>query len=444
MPQARVLLVDDDPSMLTLYSYRLQACNCVITTAQSGTEALEALNKELPDLVITDLRMENMDGLALFDRIQAQWPSLPVIIFTAQGSIREAVNATQKGVFSFLTKPPDKDELVTTINQALQLSRRINIPHGEWQALFSTRSAKMHALIDQAKLLASSDVNVLISGESGAGKEVLARSLHRYGDRSDKPFVAINCGAMPGELLESELFGHVKGAFTGAARDHEGLFVAADGGVLFLDEIGDMPLVLQSKLLRVLQEKTVRPLGGTKDRAINVRIISATHQNLTEAIKNKTFREDLFYRLNVVNLKVPPLRERKEDIPLMVTTFLDALAKNHNMTKQLAPQALVLLLSYDWPGNVRQLKNVIEQVYALSTSAMISPLLIENAIPDLNRGDVKPLTEAKQEFERDYVIGLLKATQGNMAQAAILAGRNRSDFYKICKRYDLDSDSFKS
>ncbi|HRH77054.1 MAG TPA: sigma 54-interacting transcriptional regulator [Cellvibrionaceae bacterium] len=444
MPQARVLLVDDDPSMLTLYSYRLQACNCVITTAQSGSEALDALNKELPDLVITDLRMENMDGLALFDRIQAQWPSLPVIIFTAQGSIREAVNATQKGVFSFLTKPPDKDELVTTINQALQLSRRINIPHGEWQSLFSTRSAKMHALIDQAKLLASSDVNVLISGESGAGKEVLASSLHRYGDRSDKPFVAINCGAMPGELLESELFGHVKGAFTGAARDHEGLFVAANGGVLFLDEIGDMPLVLQSKLLRVLQEKTVRPLGGTKDRAINVRIISATHQNLTEAIKNKTFREDLFYRLNVVNLKVPPLRERKEDIPLMVNTFLDALAKNNNASKQLAPQALVLLLSYDWPGNVRQLKNVIEQVYALSTSAMISPLLIENAIPDLNRSDVKPLTEAKQEFERDYVIGLLKATQGNMAQAAILAGRNRSDFYKICKRYDLDSDSFKS
>lgn len=444
MPQARVLLVDDDPSMLTLYSYRLQACNCVITTAQSGTEALESLNKELPDLVITDLRMEHMDGLALFDRIQAQWPSLPVIIFTAQGSIREAVNATQKGVFSFLTKPPDKDELVATINQALQLSRRINIPHGEWQALFSTRSAKMHALIDQAKLLASSDVNVLISGESGAGKEVLARSLHRYGDRCDKPFVAINCGAMPGELLESELFGHVKGAFTGAARDHEGLFVAADGGVLFLDEIGDMPLVLQSKLLRVLQEKTVRPLGGTKDRAINVRIISATHQNLSEAIKNKTFREDLFYRLNVVNLKVPPLRERKEDIPLMVNTFLDTLAKNNNASKQLAPQALVLLLSYDWPGNVRQLKNVIEQVYALSTSAMISPLLIENAIPDLNRSDVKPLTEAKQEFERDYVIGLLKATQGNMAQAAILAGRNRSDFYKICKRYDLDSDSFKS
>ena len=444
MPQARVLLVDDDPSMLTLYSYRLQACNCAITTAQSGSEALEALNKELPDLVITDLRMENMDGLALFDRIQAQWPSLPVIIFTAQGSIREAVNATQKGVFSFLTKPPDKDELVATINQALQLSRRINIPHGEWQALFSTRSAKMHALIDQAKLLASSDVNVLISGESGAGKEVLASSLHRYGDRSDKPFVAINCGAMPGELLESELFGHVKGAFTGAARDHEGLFVAADGGVLFLDEIGDMPLVLQSKLLRVLQEKTVRPLGGTKDRPINVRIISATHQNLTEAIKNKTFREDLFYRLNVVNLKVPPLRERKEDIPLMVNTFLDALGKSHNTSKQLAPQALVLLLSYDWPGNVRQLKNVIEQVYALSTSAMISPLLIENAIPDLNRSDVKPLTEAKQEFERDYVIGLLKATQGNMAQAAILAGRNRSDFYKICKRYDLDSDSFKT
>lgn len=443
MSQARILLVDDDPSMLTLYSYRLQACNCITTTARSGAEALEALSKELPDLVITDLRMENMDGLALFDRIQTQWPSLPVIIFTAQGSIREAVSATQKGVFSFLTKPPDKDELVAAINQAMQISRRTNIPHGQWQAIFSTCSAKMHGLIDQAKLLASSDVNVLISGESGSGKEVLARSLHRYGDRSDKPFVAINCGAMPGEILESELFGHVKGAFTGAARDHEGLFVAADSGVLFLDEIGDMPLVLQSKLLRVLQEKTVRPLGGTKDRPINVRIISATHQNLAEAIKNKSFREDLFYRLNVVNLKVPPLRERKEDIPLMVNSFLDNLAKSHNAVKQLAPQALVLLLSYDWPGNVRQLKNVIEQVYALSTSAMISPLLIENAIPDLNRSDIKPLTEAKQEFERDYVIGLLKATQGNMAQAAILAGRNRSDFYKICKRYDLDSDNFK-
>ncbi len=222
-----------------------------------------------------------------------------------------------------------------------------------------------------------------------------------------------------------------------------GRFEQADGGTLFLDEIGDMPLLLQAKLLRVLQEKTVRPLGGTKDRAINVRIISATHHNLLDSIKDKTFREDLFYRLNVVTLKMPPLRDRKEDIPLLINYFLDELSKSQKAVKQLAPQALVHLLSYDWPGNVRQLKNVIEQVYALSTSAMISPALVENAIPDLARCDIKPLTEAKQEFERDYVISLLKSTQGNIAQAAILAGRNRSDFYKIVRRYELDTDAFK-
>lgn len=355
MKRPDILLVDDDAGMLQLLAMRLGALNYTTRCANSGTEALQLIRQELPDVVITDLRMEEMNGLALFERIHMDWPTLPVIIITAHGSIREAVEATQKGVFSFLTKPVDKDELVTTLKQAV--SHQFEAPRDKqsWAAHFNTCSAKMYQLLEQAHLLAASDVNVLISGESGTGKEVLARTLHRQGRRADKPFVAINCSAIPGEMLESELFGHLKGAFTGANRDHEGLFVAAEGGVVFLDEVGDMPLPLQAKLLRVLQEKTVRPVGGTRDRPINVRILSATHCDLVEAIQNRRFREDLYYRLNVVNLALPSLRERKEDIPLLAKYFLRTIAeRTGSAPKSLAPKALNALLAYHWPGNIRQ------------------------------------------------------------------------------------------
>jgi len=444
MSRANVLLVDDDAGMLQLLAMRLGALNYTTRSANSGVEALELIRQELPDVVITDLRMEEMSGLALFEKIHTDWPTLPVIIITAHGSIREAVEATQKGVFSFLTKPVDKDELVTTLSQAVSHQPETSRDKQSWAQNFNTCSSKMYQLLEQAHLLAASDVNVLISGESGTGKEVLARTLHQQSRRSDKPFVAINCSAIPSEMLESELFGHLKGAFTGASRDHEGLFVAAEGGVVFLDEVGDMPLPLQAKLLRVLQEKVVRPVGGTKDRPINVRILSATHRNLLEAIQNQQFREDLYYRLNVVNLALPSLRERKEDIPLLAKHFLRAIAERTGTApKSLAPRALSALLAYHWPGNIRQLENVIEQVVALAPGMVIPETLVENALPYSHQVKTKNLTDAKKDFERKYVEDLLRATQGSITEAARLAGRNRSDFYKIVQRHGVDVERFK-
>lgn len=444
MSKARILLVDDDPGMLQLLTMRLNALDYEVETATSGETALVSLERRPPDALITDLRMEGMSGLALFERVHALWPSLPVVIITAHGSIREAVTATQQGVFSFLTKPVGKEELAATLEQALATRTESGLSKHAWADAFNTVSPKVMQVLEQAQLLAQAEVNVLISGESGTGKEVLARALHRHSPRAGKPFVAINCSAIPAEMLESELFGHVKGSFTNATRDHQGLFVAAEGGVVFLDEVGDMPQPLQAKLLRVLQEKTVRPVGGTRDRAIDVRIVSATHRNLHEAIAQGGFREDLYYRLNVVTLTLPSLRERKEDIPLLVRTFLQSAAiRTGAAPKHLAPKAISALLAYDWPGNIRQLENVIEQAVALSPGQVISETLIENALPASQQSRLKSLTDAKREFERTYVADLLRATGGSITEAARLAGRNRSDFYKIVQRHGLAAEFYR-
>lgn len=444
MPNPVVLLVDDDQGMMELLSMRLRASRYETVCASSGIEALNLLNERLPDLVITDLRMEQMDGLTLFEKIHSQWPSLPVIVLTAHGSIPEAVEATQKGVFSFLTKPVDKDELLTILRGALEHYHECGDTVDTWEHHIKTRSAKMYSVLEQAKLLAESDVNVLIGGESGTGKELMARALHQHSKRADARFIALNCSAIPSEMLESELFGHVKGAFTGATRDHQGLITAADGGILFLDEIGDMPVALQAKLLRVLQEKRVRPVGGTEDVQVNIRVLSATHKHLLDAIANHEFREDLYYRLNVVSINLPSLRERKEDIVFLANHFLQNIAqREHTATKQLSPQAVSRLLSYSWPGNVRQLENVMEQVAALCRGPVISDILVSNALPDQSQQAIPPLSDAKKEFEHDYVADLLRSTQGNMTMAAKLAGRNRSDFYKIVTRHNLDVNIFK-
>ncbi len=440
-----VLLVDDDQGMMELLSMRLRASDYQTLCASTGSEALDLLNEKLPDLVITDLRMEEMDGLTLFEKIHAHWPSLPVIVLTAHGSIPEAVEATQKGVFSFLTKPVDKDELLTIIRSALKHHHDCSDAVDSWEHHIKTRSARMYHVLEQAKLLAESDVNVLIGGESGTGKELMAKALHKHSRRADAPFIALNCSAIPSEMLESELFGHVKGAFTGATRDHQGLIAAAEGGILFLDEIGDMPLALQAKLLRVLQERRVRPVGGTQDVPVNIRVLSATHRNLLEAIADHEFREDLYYRLNVVSINLPSLRERKEDIVFLGNHFLQAIARREGgPPKQLAPQAVSRLVSYSWPGNVRQLENVMEQTAALCRGSVISDTLIANALPDQSQQSIAPLSDAKKEFEHDYVTDLLRSTQGNMTMAAKLAGRNRSDFYKIVSRHKLDVNIFKS
>ena len=438
---ANLLLVDDDPSLLKLLGMRLTSEGFHVTTAESGQEALRLLGREKIDLVISDLRMDEMDGMALFAEIQKHQPGMPVIILTAHGSIPDAVAATQQGVFSFLTKPVDRDALYIAIDEALSQS----LPAGDdsWREDIVTRSPIMLRLLEQAKMVAQSDVSVLINGHSGTGKEVLAQAIHGASPRGKKAFIAINCGALPEQLLESELFGHAKGAFTGAVSSREGLFQAAAGGTLFLDEIGDMPLSLQVKLLRVLQERKVRPLGSNRDLDIDVRIISATHRDLQKAMAKNEFREDLYYRLNVVNLKIPALNERAEDIPLLANHLLRESAKRHKpFVRSFSSDAMKRLMTATWPGNVRQLVNVIEQCVALTSAPVISEALVEQALEGENTA-LPTFVEARNQFELHYLRKLLQITKGNVTQAARMAGRNRTEFYKLLSRHELDANDFK-
>ena len=438
---AHLLLVDDDPGLLKLLGMRLASEGYRVDTAESGQQGLRVLAKERIDLVISDLRMDEMDGMQLFSEIQKVQPGMPVIILTAHGSIPDAVSATQQGVFSFLTKPVDKDALYKAIDEALARSSPAN--DEQWREAIVTRSPLMLRLLEQAQMVAQSDVSVLINGQSGTGKEILAQAIHNASPRHAKPFVAINCGALPEQLLESELFGHARGAFTGAVSNREGLFQAAEGGTLFLDEIGDMPAPLQVKLLRVLQERKVRPLGSNRDLDINVRIISATHRDLTKAMARGEFREDLFYRLNVVNLKIPTLAERTEDIPLLANYLLRQAADRHKpFVRAFSTDAMKRLMAANWPGNVRQLVNVIEQCVALTSSPVISDALVEQALEGENTA-LPTFVEARNQFELNYLRKLLQITKGNVTHAARMAGRNRTEFYKLLSRHELDANDFK-
>ena len=445
---AEILLVDDDPDLLKLISLRLSSVGYAVRTAESGEAALAALAVARPAAVISDLRMPGIDGMALFQEIHRVHPALPVIILTAHGTIPDAVAATQRGVFGFLTKPFDSQELLQKVSEAVRVGATEATAAGpasnEWRGGIITRSQRMDDLLRRAKLVAESDASVLLSGESGTGKELLAKAIHRASRRADKPFVAVNCGAMPEPLLESELFGHAKGSFTGAVNAHKGLFQTADGGTIFLDEIGDMPLALQVKLLRVLQEGEVRPVGTTQSVAVDVRVISATHRDLDAQKATGQFREDLYYRLNVVTLKLPTLAERREDIPLLATHFLRKLADRYKKpVPSLAPEAMALLVAAPWPGNVRQLLNTLEQAVALATTAVVPASLIQTALRD-DSGVLMPLEDARRQFERDYLVRLLKITGGNVTQAATLAKRNRTEFYKLLQRHRLEPAMFKN
>ncbi len=440
-----LLLVDDDADLLRLLTMRLEAAGHTITTASSGAQALARIAAERPQLVITDMRMPGMDGSALFEAIRVEHPALPVIILTAHGTIPDAVAATNRGVFSYLTKPYDAKELLEHVARALKLSAP-NPGAGStseiWRTEIVTQNAAMDDLLAQAHLVAANDVSVMLMGASGAGKEMLARAIHLASPRSGGPFVAVNCGAIPDNLLEAELFGYTKGSFTGATRDHVGLVREANTGTLFLDEIGDMPLPLQVKLLRVLEEREVRPVGATKSYAIDIRVISATHRNLEEEMATGRFRNDLFYRLNVVALTIPALAERRDDIPLLANHFLRKIAERYRKkVNGFSPEAMELLVRASWPGNVRQLLNVVEQAVALSTAPIIPPTLVQNAIRELE--DIIPFDEARRRFECDYLTRLLKMTGGNVAQAAKLAHRNRTDFYKLLQRHAMDPSLFK-
>jgi two-component system response regulator GlrR len=445
---ARLLVVDDDADMLRLLSMRLMSAGYQVTAVTSAESALTQLEIEHPQLVLSDVRLPGRDGLALFDEIRKRHPTLPVILLTAHGTIPDAVEATARGVFTYLTKPYDARELLEKIAQALALGAPAAAPgkggDESWRAEIVSRSNRMAELLAEARMVAKSDASVLLRGDSGAGKEVLARAIHRASARADKPFVAVNCGAIPEALLESELFGHMKGAFTDAVANHKGLFQQADGGTLLLDEIGDMPPALQVKLLRVLQERAVRPLGGSQSIAVDVRIISATHRDLDAAMEAGQFREDLYYRLNVVTLSLPPLSARREDIPLLANHFLQRLSTKYGKRLSgFAPEALKALTTASWPGNVRQLYNVVEQVCALSSSPLIPLALVQRAlrVPSV---EVQTYAEAKQRFERDYLVGLLKLTDGNVADAARLADRNRTEFYRLLQKHELTPGHFKA
>ncbi len=448
--QARttIMLVDDDEDFLNLLDMRVRAAGYETSLAQSGEEALAVLQARRPALVVTDLRMAGMDGMNLFNCIRRVNPLLPVIIMTAHGSIPEAVEATRKGVFSFLTKPLNGRDLIKEIDRALEAGSvgtdGGNQKNTAWRRDIICQSPVMEEVLRQTAMVAATQSNILIQGQSGTGKELLAKAVHRASPRHDGPFVAVNCGAIPEALLESELFGHVKGSFTGAVRDNEGLIRAADGGTLFLDEIGDTPPAFQVKLLRVIQERTIRSVGASQDAVVDVRIISATHRNLEEMVAEKTFREDLYYRLNVVLLQLPPLSERREDIMLLARHFLRTL--NDQAGKAIngfAPEAMELLINAAWPGNIRQLYNVIEHAVALTSGSLISSDMIKLTIRhDLPK--TPSFNEARQRFEQDYLINLLKLTEGNVSRAARLAQRNRTDFYKILQRNHIVPSIFKS
>jgi two-component system response regulator GlrR len=447
MASGDILLVDDDPDLLKLISLRLTSGGYRVRTAESGESALAAIAVARPAVVVTDLRMPGIDGMQLFDAINRQHSGLPVLILTAHGTIPDAVAATQRGVFGFLTKPFDSQDLLQKVAAAFKLSGDHgggdSAATGEWREGIITRSPVMEDLLRQAKLVADSDASVLIFGDSGTGKELLARAIHRASPRRDRPFIAVNCGAIPGELLESELFGHARGAFTGAVQAHKGLFQAADGGTLLLDEIGDMPLALQVKLLRVLQEGEVRPVGSTQAIPVDVRVISATHRDLDAHKASGQFREDLYYRLNVVSLGLPTLAERREDLPLLAGYFLRKLAERYRRpVPTLAPEAMAMLVAAPWPGNVRQLLNLLEQALALTTTTMIPATLVQNALME-DAAALVPFEEARKTFERDYLVRLLKITGGNVTQAAQLAKRNRTEFYKLLQRHRLEPAMFK-
>jgi two-component system response regulator GlrR len=441
--RGKILLVDDDPGLLRLLSIRLRAEGYDIEAVESAHKALALLPRYSPDLVITDLRMDKMDGIGLLKELQTRSPGLRVVMITAHGTIPDAVTATQHGAFGFLTKPVDKDELMSLVERALRVSGSVEVDE-DWASEIITRNQAMKEVMQQAKMVAATDARVLITGESGTGKELLAHAIHNASDRRSKPFVAINCSAMAENLLESELFGHEKGAFTGATRSHAGLFQSAEGGTLMLDEIGDMPTRLQVKLLRVLQENQVRAVGSTEARRIDVRVISATHRDLQELMGQGIFREDLYYRLNVVNIRLPTMDDRREDIPLLVAHFLQLISRESNQERKVyAPEAVEMLVTAEWPGNVRQLYNVVRQNVALSRSPVISGELVRQSLGE-HAGKLASFSDARDEFTRNYLSQILQITMGNVSQAARLAKRNRTDFYKLLSRHDLNPDAFKS
>jgi two-component system response regulator GlrR len=452
MTSRKILVVDDDRNLLELLKMRLESANYEVATAAREEEAIEAVKNSVFDLSIVDLQLLRQDGISLMEEFHLILPDMPVIILTAYGSIESAVEAMKRGAYSYLTKPFDDQDLLLQIERGLE-SRRLNVEIKRLRGLLEerynlanmvVRSEKMKRVLEIVSQIAKTESTVYIHGESGTGKELIAKAIHLASERKDNPFVAINCAALPETLLESELFGHEKGSFTGAVRSTKGLFTQAHAGTLFLDEIGDMPLPIQAKLLRALQERQFYPVGSEKSVEVDVRVIVATQKDLESYVKQGQFREDLFYRIHVIPIHLPPLRERKDDIPPLVEYFLKKF--NQQMKKEvkgLTPQAMQKLMLYDWPGNVRELENTVEYSVAMTRQDMITEDFILQTKEVIDQEPLKPLKEARDAYEKSYLMHLLEICSGNVSKAAKLAGKYRADFYDLLKKHNLKSEDFK-
>ena len=452
MHSGKILVVDDDNSLLELIKIRLESANYEVLTAVEEKEAIEAVKKQVFDLSVVDLQLAQMDGISLMEEFHSILPEMPVIILTAYGSIESAVKAMKRGAYSYLTKPFDTRDMLLQIERALE-NRRLTSEVKRLQGLLGERydfanivakSEKMQRVLEMVSQIAKTESTVYIQGESGTGKELIAKAIHFASGRRNKSFVAINCAALPETLLESKLFGHEKGAFTGAVRSTKGLFTQAHEGTIFLDEIGDMSLSTQAKVLRVLQERQFYPIGSEKMIEVDVRVIVATNKDLEDQVKQSLFREDLFYRIHVIPVYLPPLRERKEDISPLVDHFLKKLSQQMKKeVKDLTTTAMQKLMLHDWPGNVRELENTIEYAMAMTQQDTIAEDLILQTKGVVTPGPLKPLKKARDDYEKSYLIHLLEICKGNVSQAAKLAGKYRADFYDLLKKHNLKVTDFK-
>lgn len=452
MSKENILVVDDDRNLLEVIKMRLESADYSVTTAPDEVKAIDIFREGDFDLAVLDLQLVQTDGIALMEQLHLLNPDLPVVILTAFGTIESAVKAMKRGAYSYLAKPFDAQELLLQIERALEkrkltseIKRLRGMLHEEYNfSNIIARSAPMENILKLVTRIAKTDSTVYIQGESGTGKELIAKAIHLLSERKEDAFVDLNCAALPESLLESELFGYERGAFTGAIRSKEGLFTRADKGTIFLDEIGDMPLATQAKLLRVLQERRFYPVGGKNPVEVDIRVIVATNKDLQDEIKEGNFREDLYYRIHVIPIHLPPLRERKEDIPPLVKHFIkDFSRKMQKDVTNLTPQAMRTLMLQDWPGNVRQLKNTIEYAVAMTQKDTITEELLDDQQELVTQGEFIPLKEAKANFEKGYLVHLLEMTEGNVSRAAQLAGKYRADLYDLLKKHSLSPKDFK-
>jgi len=449
MKKSVILLIDDDDSLRRVMEFSLTEAGHTVQTAASGEDGLRLFEKDTFDAVITDITMPGMSGMEVLAKVRQRVPSIPVIVITAYGTIESAVEAMKRGAFDYITKPFNRDELRLTLEKAIKM-RRLEKENVELRAEVTDRycfesiigsSEKMKEVLDLAGRVAASDASLLITGESGTGKELLAKGVHFNSRRANGPFVAVNCAAIPEALIESELFGHVKGSFTGAVRDKEGKFELADGGTLFLDEIGDLRIDLQAKILRALQEREVDRIGGGKPVSVDVRVIAATNKDIERAVKEGAFREDLYYRLNVITLFIPPLRERKEDIPVLAGHFLKKF--NTEADVRMDASALSVLMAYGWPGNVRELENVIERASVLKRGLLITREELPEKLKKENMGvediilNIPEQGISLEELEKKLIIKALEKHKGNQTRAAEFLGITRPTLIYRMEKFRL-------